>query len=328
LPAEGLVARAFGYANPELAEVAAREPADLFIAYQHNSLPAAVWAARKRRAKVALDAQDLLADCSTEPVELVRSIERRYLKSCVYVSTMSAAAASRLQYTNALARTPIVLLNVPRICERAGVVSPNERRRARPLSLYWFGQTIGKHSRADQILAAMGRLSSPVLLVLRGKPDEAFVAILRQRARDLGIVEQLQIFPRADPSEMVRLAAEHDIMLGTQPGTEPFNQLAIGNKVFTGMMAGLALGLSDTTAHRELLEDASDCGFMFRDGDVEKLATHLNDLVDNVEKLNRMKARAWNLADTRFNWEIESKKLLQVIAQSLVGATVQSAGAG
>src|SRR5438093_12919608 len=36
-PSAGLTARAFGYANPELADMAAKEPAQLFIAYQHNS---------------------------------------------------------------------------------------------------------------------------------------------------------------------------------------------------------------------------------------------------------------------------------------------------
>src|SRR6266850_5505038 len=36
-PSEGVTARAYGYANPELADMAAKEPAELFIAYQHNS---------------------------------------------------------------------------------------------------------------------------------------------------------------------------------------------------------------------------------------------------------------------------------------------------
>src|SRR5262249_41220272 len=36
-PTQALVARAYGYANPELARVAEKKPADLFVAYQHNS---------------------------------------------------------------------------------------------------------------------------------------------------------------------------------------------------------------------------------------------------------------------------------------------------
>src|SRR5438105_4251656 len=66
LRTDGLVARGSGYAAPELAAAAGRSPADLFIAYQHNSLPAAAWAAQKYHAPFALDAQDLLADCRAE----------------------------------------------------------------------------------------------------------------------------------------------------------------------------------------------------------------------------------------------------------------------
>jgi len=322
-PSEDLVSRAYGYANPELAVMAAKEPADVFIAYQHNSLPAAWWAANKHQARVALDAQDLLADCSTEPVKLARQIERRYLKHCHYISTMSTAAANRLQETNGLARTPIVLQNTSRIAEREGLASPSDRQPSREVSLYWFGQTIGVHSRADQVLNAMPLLKTPTRLTLRGKSDEAFISDLRNRASALGLSNQLQILPRAEPGQMVRLAAEHDILLGTQPGSDLFNQMALGNKVFTGMMAGLALALSDTIAHRELLAEAPGCGVLFPDGDVEGLASQLNHLLCDRRRIETMKLQAWSLAETRFNWEEESRTLLrtidQLLSHSLVG---------
>jgi len=316
-PSEGVTARAYGYANPELADMAAKEPAELFIAYQHNSMPAAWWAASKHHAKVALDAQDLLADCSAEPVKLARRIERRYFRLCQYISTMSAPAARRLQETNHLARIPIVLHNTPRLRERAGIDAPPARQPSREVSLYWFGQTIGRNSCAEQVLAAMPLLSEPVKVVLRGKSDDAFVTCLQNQAQSLGLKDQLQLLPRAEPDEMVRLASEHDILLGTQPGTELFNQMAIGNKVFTGMMAGLAVALSDTIAHRELLAEAPGFGFLFRDGDVQSFADHLNILLADRKRLDEMKLCAWNLAGERFNWEEESKTLLNTIQQVL-----------
>jgi glycosyltransferase involved in cell wall biosynthesis len=316
-PSEGLIARAYGYATPELAEIAAKEYADLFIAYQHNSLPAAWWAANRHQGRIALDAQDLLADCSAEPVKLVRGIERRYFRYCQYISTMSAAAANRLQETNHLARTPIVLHNTPRLAEREGIAAPPERQPSRQVSLYWFGQTIGSHSCAEQVLNAMPLLCKPVRLVLRGKSNEAFVTRLQNHAESLGLKDRLELLPRAGPDEMVRLASEHDILLGTQPGTELFNQMAIGNKVFTGMMAGLAIALTDTIAHRELLAGAPGFGFLFSDGDAQGLAARLNPLLSDQGRLDEMKLCAWNLAEKRFNWEEESKTLLNTIDQLL-----------
>ena len=112
---------------------------------------------------------------------------------------------------------------------------------------------------------------------------------------------------------MVRLASEHDVLLGTQPGTELFNQMAIGNKVFTGMMAGLAVALSDTIAHRELLASAPGFGFLFGDRDPQALAAQLNPLLADQQRLEEMKLCAWNLAETRFNWEKESRTLVNTI---------------
>jgi glycosyltransferase involved in cell wall biosynthesis len=327
LPTAGLVARGYAYGNPEVSKLAAREPADLYVAYQHNSLPAAVWAARRHNAGFAVDAQDLLADCSAELTKLAISLERTYLKDCAYISTMSAPAAERLQQTNMLCCKPIVLHNTPGLKERNGVRSPVDRPLNEPVSLYWFGQTIGPHSCAEQVLKAMRNLCRPVKLVLRGNPIERYVKELRASAETLGVGSQLIILPREEPTEMVRLAADHDILLGTQPGQELFNQMAIGNKVFTGMMAGLALALSDTIAHRELLASAPGCGFLFPDGDVESLALNLNRLLSDHDRLQQMKLASWQLAETRFNWEMESKTLLWTIDQSLSDSRLDLAGA-
>src|SRR5205823_6941407 len=219
----------------------------------------------------------------------------------------------RLKETNKLTRDPLVLRNTPRLGERDGVIPPNARDGSSPISIYWFGQTIGHGSCADQILEALPLLSEPVRLALRGTPNDAFIMPLRQRAQALGLSEQLLILPRAKPTEMVRLAAEHDLLFGAQPGTELFNQMAIGNKVFAGMMAGMALALSDTIAHRELLAEAEGCGFLFPDGDIKSLAAQLEQLITNPDELQRMKLTSWEWAEKKFNWEEESKTLLDEI---------------
>lgn len=312
-PSESLVARGYAYGHTEVAKVTATQPADIYVAYQQHALPAAAWAARQNDSIFALDAQDLLADCSAEPTKMAVSLERRYLKGCAYISTMSASAATRLQETNNLTERPIVLHNTPRLNERMGVRQPSQRPLSKTVSIYWFGQTIGPQSRVDQVLKAMPRLNESVRLVLRGNPIQSYVDELLAIARTLGVSAQLAILPREEPTEMVRLAAEHDILLGTQPGSELFNQMAIGNKVFTGMMAGLALALSDTIAHRDLLAEIPECGFLFPDGDIESLVSQLNGLLDDRKTLERMKCASWEIAERRFNWEEESRILLDAV---------------
>jgi hypothetical protein len=314
---EGLVARAYAYGTPELAEIARAKRAELYIAYQHNSLPAAARAARTHGSMFACDAQDLLADCTEELPQLAATIEKKYLNDCSYVSTMSLPAADRLYVSNRLIRRPLVLHNTPSLREREGVASPDKRVASVLPSLYWFGQTIGFHSCATQVVKALPLLKKKARLVLRGTPDKTFLASLRSLTDRIGVTDQVEICPRAAPMDMVRLTSGHDILLGTQPGRQLFNQMAIGNKVFTGMMAGLALALTDTIAHRHLMQKAGACGFLFPDGDHETLATRLNELLFDPARLAAAKRASWTLAEQEFNWETESKALVSTIHKLL-----------
>jgi glycosyltransferase involved in cell wall biosynthesis len=312
---EALVSRACNYANPELARLAAEERAALYVAHQHHSLPAAAKAAAQTGGRFAFDAEDVLADSSVEPRPLIRDIERRYLAKCAYISTMSDAAAGRLHATNTIARPIVVLHNTLSLSARQGTEPPDRRRRASPPSLYWFGQTIGPHSCAEYVLEALALMRQPLRFVLRGEPTGSYVQHLRTCADRLGLNGRLQIEPLASPQHMVALASAHDILLGSQPGEELFHQLAIGNKVFTGMMAGLALALSDTIAHRDFLKKAPGCGFLFPRCDAGMLARQLDDLLQESGALESQKRASWLLAEREYNWDRESRRLLTIVRE-------------
>lgn len=320
LPSESLVARACNYSNPELARLATEQHADLYVAHQHHSLPAVARASANTGASMAFDAEDLLADSSAEPRNLIRSLEIRYLSRCAYISTMSHAAARRLQETNDLNKGVEVLHNTLPIADRKGVLPPAKRTVAKRPSIYWFGQTIGKHSRADQAIRAIALLSRPVRLVLRGEPHGQYVQQLSELATRLNLREHLEIEPLDSPGRMVRLASEHDVLLGSQPGPELFHQMAIGNKVFTGMMAGLALALTDTIAHRELLARAGGCGFLFSDADEKSLARELEKLLADPGQLRSMKQSSWDWAASEYNWETDSRRHVAMVESLIPGS--------
>jgi glycosyltransferase involved in cell wall biosynthesis len=312
---ENIIGNSCDYFNIELSKMAAEVNADLYVAYQQVTLPAAVWAAKKTRSQFAVDIHDLLSDSPSEPVHIMRNIEERYLSKCVYVSTMSSVAAERIQKLYALSAQPIVLHNTPGLLERSSILPPEQRSTSKIISIYWFGQTIGYHSRADQVIRAMPLLEKPIKLVLRGHPDAVFVNKIIALAQELGVSDCLEILPVAAPQDMVKLAADHDILLGSQPGEDLFHQMAIGNKVFTGMMAGLALALTDTIAYRSLLTEFPNCGFLFPDKNEVELAKKINELIQHPEILQSMKISCWHLAESHFNWEQESKKLINRLAE-------------
>jgi len=319
---EALVSRACNYANPELARLAAEEGAALYVAHQHHALPAAARAAARTGGRFAFDAEDVLADSSAEPQALMRNIERRYLARCAYITTMSQPAADRLEATNSISRPITVLHNTVTLSTRQGIEPPDRRIAPPAPSIYWFGQTIGPHSCAENVLAALALMRRPLRLVLRGEPNRSYVERLRAVADSLNVSDRLTIEPLASPQQMVAIASSHDILLGSQPGEELFHQLAIGNKVFTGMMAGLALALSDTVAHRDLMVRAPGCGFLFPASDEKVLARQLDGLLDERHVLESMKRASWVAAEREFNWDEDSRRLV-----ALVGALTARAAA-
>ncbi|MDB9347421.1 hypothetical protein [Nodularia spumigena] len=311
---ESIIANAVEYMNYELSLKASSFKANMYIAHQQQALPAVAWASEKNNAIFGVDIHDLLSDCPSEPVHIIKYIENRYLQNCSYISTMSKVASERIRQVNNLSLNPLVRHNSSSIDDGKGIVNPSLREINPHISIYWFGQTIGYHSRADQVLRAIPLLNKPVKLVLRGNQNKEYIEYIRKIAKDLNVSDFLEILPIASPKEMVKLASCHDILLGSQPDKDLFHQMAIGNKVFTGMMAGLALALTDTIAYRNFLDENPGCGFLFPDKDELKLAELLNNVLSDNDLLIKMKTRCWLLAREKFNCEHDCNSFIQSIS--------------
>lgn len=310
--------RAYGYFGPELARAARAVPADLYLAQQQMVVLSAVAAAHAHRARFAVDVEDLVSDCTDEPTALVRAIEDRHFPHAAFLTTMSDAAADRLAELHRLPRPPVVLHNCMTRAERGSLPPPAARPAHAPLALYWFGQTVGPHACAEVILRAVATLPFPARLTLRGaNPRPDYLAQLHALAAELRIPDALALAPGAPPHDMVPLAGEHDICFGTQPGTQLFHQLAVGNKVFTGMMAGCALALTDTAAHRRLLAAHDGWAFTFSNDDPLSLADQLTQLAGTPARLAALRDRAWSLATEVYNWETESSRLVAAVRATL-----------
>jgi glycosyltransferase involved in cell wall biosynthesis len=310
--------RAYGYFGPELAAAAIATRPELVIAQQQMTVAPAARAAAASGARFAADIEDLVADCEDEPVALVREIERRGFPRAAFLATMSEAAADRIVELHRPAARPLVLHNCVALAERAGLPSPEARPPGDSLRLYWFGQTIGPHACAEAILRAIPQLRRPAQLTLRGaNPQADYLRRLQTLAASLGLGDALRIEPGAPPGEMVRLAGEHHVCLGTQPGRQLFHQLAIGNKVFTGLMAGCVVALTDTLAHRRLLAEHDGWAFTFGDNDPGLLAAGLNRLFADPSALAGARRRAWDLGTNAYNWERESGRLVDSVAAAL-----------
>jgi hypothetical protein len=116
---------------------------------------------------------------------------------------------------------------------------------------------------------------------------------------------------------MVRLAAVYDLGLSGEPGHTPNNRIALGNKLFTYLLAGLPIVASKIPAHLSFAADAGSAVRLYAVDDVDELTTALDELLGYRHALASARAAAFTLGQARYNWDVEKSTLLTRVATSL-----------
>jgi glycosyltransferase involved in cell wall biosynthesis len=318
--------RAYSRYFDELAGLAARERADLFIAHNLQALPAAAVAARRWHARLGFDAEDFhRGEFSPEAVaqsplcRLTEMVEEKYIPQCGHLTAASDGIGAN--YAAALGVCqPVTVLNVFPLSEREGRTPRAELQRERPgagLSLYWYSQVIGGDRGLDDVLQTMALLGDGVHLCLRGTWADGYERIFRERTQTLGVEKQIHILPPALPEQLVERAAQHDVGLALEPAITQNRRIAVSNKILNYFLAGLAIAATDVPGQRGIMERAPGAGFLFAPGDAETLAARLRDWSINPVKLQSAKAASIRAGKNRFCWDIEKQKLLEAVAQAL-----------
>ena len=96
----------------------------------------------------------------------------------------------------------------------------------------------------------MAQASTPIELESAGDDPWGHGATLLAMARDLGIGDRVRVLPMASPDEMVRLAAAYDLGLSLETDVSENRRLCLTNKIFTYLLAGVPVVMSDTPAQR------------------------------------------------------------------------------
>lgn len=135
-------------------------------------------------------------------------------------------------------------------------------------------------------------------------------------ARDLGIAAQVRILPMVPPDEMVRLAASYDLGLSLETDVSESRRLCLTNKIFTYLLAGVPVMLSDTPAQRALAPELGSAAALITLGDPDGMAGQLDRLANELAALTVAKAVAWRLGQQRYNWEVEREALVRSVAKA------------
>ena len=310
----GVAEIAKGRTYSDLLKKATVLKADLYIAHILAALPTAVKAAQKNDAKCGFDIEDfhrneVSDDINSFDFKISKYLEDKYLAKVDYITASSPQIADAYQQLYP-GKKPVTILNV--FPKNTSLKQLNINN-ADALKLFWFSQTIGANRGIDDIINALQLLDKNQFeLHLLGAPQEGFI----DKINSSGI--NVKFHNPIPPDELTDFAFQFDIGLALEPGFSINNNLALSNKLFTYMQAGLAIIASDTTAQQDFISKNSQIGSLYPKGDPKALATILLNYYQNRDELTNCKNQSLRLAHQQYNWENESQKFLSVVKETLL----------
>src|SRR5262249_31589646 len=161
---------------------------------------------------------------------------------------------------------------------------------------YWYSQTIGPDRGIECAIRAISRARSRPHLYLRGKPALGFLERLTKLATEVDAFDRLHILPLAPPGEMERLAASYGLRLVGETGHTLHHRIALANKLFSYLLAGVPAVISDIAAHRAFAEQfGSVATRLYPVDDPDGLATALDALLCDHKALAAARESAFSL---------------------------------
>ncbi len=294
------------------------EPVDLIIAHTQPMLAPAFYAAKQAECLWGFDCEDILSEEYGEGIQdarhqkLVRTLEDQFIPQADYVTCASLPYAGwiRENYDT----EAVVVRNVPSLADAPSKLEFAFGSSRSYLSLHWFSQSIGPLRGLEDAVRALPHVMIPVQLHLRGTLLPGYAPKLCQLISEMGVSDRVFFHERIEPDALIRSAAQHDVGLALMQPCCLNHQLAVPNKIFTYMMAGLAVLATDTEGHRSVAKEAPEAILTYEPGNHLQLAQRINAFSDR-ELLRRVRESAFRFARSCFNWESEQRIVLETIAK-------------
>lgn len=292
-----------------------KNKADLYIGHNLPSLPVVFNAAKVNNAVFGFDAEDYHSGEEIDEKELLlrKYIEGNLLPKAAYLTGSSPNISSL--YNKEYDVFMETLLNVFPLNYARNIKSGEKFTN----SIYWFSQTIGPGRGLEEILKIISLTKTRPSLYLRGSAsvEGKFVNSLKRLSIEYGLEDKLHFLETSSPDSMVSCAAQFDIGISTELN-HPINRSAcLTNKIFTYLLAGIPVILSNTDAQNQIYNEIKDAAIIIDLEDKKQSAKLIDEILGNKNRLDSMKAAASELAKNKFNWDFEKEKFLSLIDKTL-----------
>jgi glycogen synthase len=276
---------------------------DVVHANDFPTLPAAWLTARASGARLVYDAHELYAEEEASmPAAyrlFIRALEGPLARRADAVVTVSPPLARELEQSLRLARPPLVVLNAP-----AREEVPAAARGDGPLRAVYQGALAPGRPLGDLFDAVESADAVELTIRVAGADGDE----LRRDVAARGLDGRVHVAEPVPPERLVAALAGHDVgVIFNRPRSGHYD-VALPNRLFEYMMAGLAVVAPRLPAVTEIVE-GEGVGVTYEPGSPAALGTALAELAADRERVAALGRRARERALDRYNAEVESAQL-------------------
>ncbi|MBK0378193.1 glycosyltransferase family protein [Mucilaginibacter segetis] len=288
--------------------------ADLYIMHQELATVIGSEMLSNNDRKIAFDiedwySEDLLPQARKyRPIKLLKKIESISLHKGIYCSTTSNALANKLAEVYKC-KPPLVIYNV---FPNNNHFFNKEKEVVTPLKLFWFSQTVGEGRGIENFIKLINSTKEKVELHLLGNVSSIFRDTLKNI---LSQKHHMYFHETVLENELAEKISSFDIGLALELTIPPSRNYTITNKFFQYLQSGLPIIASKTVGQNEIFENLKP-GFQLSQKPDLKETNLFFEWLNNPIEIIAARQRAIKAAQI-YNWEIESKKLLNLVKKVL-----------
>jgi glycosyltransferase involved in cell wall biosynthesis len=294
------------------AEIGIDVKADIYHAVDVDVLTAAYRAAKKTGGKLIYEARELYTEL--EPLKgrrvvkaIWEAVERRYISTADYVFTINNSIADELVKRYGVKR-PDVIRNVAKLPEKLSPVNLHEKYNIPADQKILIYQGVLRSGQGLMYaLDVMKHLDNTMLIMLGAGH---LVDELNKKIADLGLENKVILPGRVPPEELLNYTAGADAGLLFMEDTALNNKLALPQKIFQYLVAGISQIVSPMPEIAGFVE-AENTGIVVSLDDPVKASKSINTFLSDNLKLKQIKTNCEKSSKIN-NWDVESKKLVEI----------------
>ena len=171
------------------------------------------------------------------------------------------------------------------------------------IRLVWYSQNINHSRGLEPFIEVLKTFSNDFQLTLIGQLHQPFAESWIEPNKHF-----IEVIPPQLQVDLHRSLGKYDIGLALEPGKDFNNELALSNKIWAYLQAGLYIIATDTDGQRGFIHQYRDHGVL-TSIDQGELKSCLQKIVEEKEMIRKGKRKRFQMVTDAASWETEALKL-------------------